>query len=263
MTDASPRPEQRRRRTSRAAAAGRIGVQTVRGVVRRAGHQALGRFGGGRGAASATIREHDLTSAARATDVLVDGADADEARDTAKSLGLGWSADATSAWAALGALAAVVRFADDGHRAAVVIEESGSHSPMRRWACVVGFAPVDLPLTTDGERGSLDLDPCSIDVITRLHPHGCLTEDIDAALLEAAVALRPAGLFCVTLPLGSVAADGAVGVAEIRGVIARAGDLGLVLVGELSADQAARIRSAQQSAAGTAYGLVRLTFRRR
>jgi len=59
--------------------------------------------------------------------------------------------------------------------------------------------------------------------------------------------------------------SGAVGPADVRGITARAHDLGFVLVGDLDGDVNARMMqaSATATASDTAYGLVRLTLRRR
>ena len=200
------------------------------------------------------------------SDVLADAGDADEARDLARSLGLPRTGDAIAAWAALGALSAVVRLRDDGRRSALILDESGSRSPFGRWARAVGFAPLELELT--GSRSSvaaLDLDTASLDVITRLHPAGCDADDVDEALSQASWALRSGGLICLTLPLGPATAEGAVGPAEVRGVLARAHDLGFVLVGDLDGDIGGRMRAASGGARreDAAYALVRLTFRRR
>ena len=50
-----------------------------------------------------TLTRSDLPDWIRASDVLTDGADADEARDWARSLGLPRAGDPIAAWAALGA----------------------------------------------------------------------------------------------------------------------------------------------------------------
>ena len=60
-----------------------------------------------------------------------------------------------AAWSALGALAAIVRIRDDGRRSSVIVDESGSGSPMGRWARAVGFAPVELELT--GRRAAVEV----------------------------------------------------------------------------------------------------------
>ncbi|HET7475543.1 MAG TPA: glycosyltransferase family 4 protein [Dermatophilaceae bacterium] len=208
----------------------------------------------------------DLPDWVRPTDVLADAADADEARDWARSFGLPRCGDSVAAWAALGALAALVRLADDGRRLAVVVDESGTRSPMARWARSVGFAPVELGFT--GARSSvaaIGVDPGTLDVITRLHPGGCDADDVQEAMRKASWALRPGGLLSLTLPLGPTSAQGAVGPAEVRGVQARAGELGFVLVGDLDGDVTARMRQASIDGVSeqNAYALVRLTFRRR
>ena len=213
-----------------------------------------------------TLTRADLPDWVRPSDVLADVADAEESRSFARELGLPRTGEAIAAWAALGALAAVVRLGDDGHHTAVILDESGSRSPLSRWARAIGFAPVELELT--GPRSSvavLDVDTGSLDVITRLHPSGCDADDVDEALSQASWALRSGGLLSLTLPLGPASAEGAVGPAEVRGVLARAHDLGFVLVGDLDGEIGARMREASSGArrADAAYALVRLTFRRR
>ena len=213
----------------------------------------------------------DLPDWLLATDVLDDGWRAEEARDEARRLGLPRSRDAVSAWAALGALAAVVRVADDGRHAAVVVDESGASSPLSRWLRACGFAPVDLGLTTE-EAGYdvLEVDAASLDVVARVHPGGCDAADVDEAVAQAAWALRPGGLLVLTLPLGRPGPDGALGPADVRAVVARAHDYGFVLVGDLDGEVGRSMRAASRAAdatsarvAGAAYGLVRLTLRRR
>lgn len=230
----------------------------------RLGHLASGFVASRRPAL--TLRSADLPEWIRASDVLADAEDADEARAFARSLGLPRCADGIAAWAALGALAAILRVRDDGRRSAVIVDESGSRSPLSRWARAIGFAPVELDLT--GVRSSvevLDLDTASLDVIARLHPNGCDADDVDEALSQASWALRSGGLLCLTLPLGRSSAEGAVGPADVRGVLARAHDLGFVLVGDLDGEMTERMRRASTAStrADAAYGLLRLTLRRR
>jgi hypothetical protein len=208
----------------------------------------------------------DLPDWVRASDVLADGHDADDAKALARSLGLPRCSDGIAAWAALGALAAIVRVRDDGRRSAVIVDESGSRSPLSRWARAIGFAPVELELT--GHRSSvevLDVDTASLDVIVRLHPGGCDADDIDEAMSQASWALKSGGLLCVTLPIGHPGAEGALGPADVRAVLARSHDFGFVLVGDLDGDIAGRMRSASDTSTRTdaAYGLLRLTLRRR
>jgi hypothetical protein len=207
----------------------------------------------------------DLPGWVRPSDVLGDGADADDARDWARAYGLPRCADPVAAWSALGALAAIVRLGDDGHRSAVIVDGSGARSPLSRWARAVGFEPVGLDLR--GVRSSasaLDVDTASLDVITQLHPNGCDSADVDEALSEASWALRSGGLISLTLPLGPASAEGAVGPADVRAIQARAHALGLVLVGDLDGDIATLMRAASEGErrGDAAYALVRLTFRR-
>jgi hypothetical protein len=207
----------------------------------------------------------DLPGWARPSDVLGDGADADDARDWARSYGLPRCADPVAAWSALGALAAIVRLGDDGHRSAVIVDGSGVRSPLSRWARAVGFEPVELDLT--GARSSasaLDVDTAALDVITQLHPNGCDSEDVDEALSQASWALRSGGLISLTLPLGPASAEGAVGPADVRAILARAHTLGFVLVGDLDGDITTLMRAASEGErrGDAAYALVRLTFRR-
>jgi SAM-dependent methyltransferase len=212
------------------------------------------------------LHSRDLPDWIRASDVLADADDADEARAFARQLGLPRCADGIAAWAALGALAAIVRVRDDGRRSAVIVDESGSRSPLARWARAIGFAPVELELT--GHRSSvevLDVDTASLDVIVRLHPNGCDADDVDEAMSQASWALRSGGLLILTLPIGSAEAEGAVGPADVRGVLARSHDLGFVLVGDLDGDITERMRRASSASTtdDAAYGLLRLTLRRR
>jgi SAM-dependent methyltransferase len=202
----------------------------------------------------------------RPSDVLADADDADEAKAFARGLGLPRAGEAIAAWAALGALAAIVRVRDDGRRSAVIVDESGSRSPLSRWARAIGFEPVELELT--GHRSSvevLDVDTASLDVIVRLHPGGCDAEDVDEAISQASWALKSGGLLSLTLPIGPSGAEGALGPADVRGVLARSHDLGFVLVGDLDGDITGRMRRASGSSTrdDAAYGLLRLTLRRR
>ncbi len=111
----------------------------------------------------------------------------------------------------------------------------------------------------------LDVDTASLDVIVRLHPGGCDADDIDEAMSQASWALRSGGLLSVTLPIGPSTAEGAVGPADVRGVLARSHDLGFVLVGDLDGDITDRMRRASGTSRDSeaAYGLLRLTLRRR
>ena len=177
------------------------------------------------------LRPTDFPAWIRPSDVLTLDSDAVDARQSAADLGLPKCADAVAAWAALGALAAIVRITDgDGRRDAVIVDESGTKSPLSRWVRALGFAPVELELT--GRRTSvevLDVDTASLDVITRLHPGGCTASDVDVAIGQASWALRSGGLLILTLPIGDDDPDFAVRPADVRGILARADDLGLRL----------------------------------
>jgi glycosyltransferase involved in cell wall biosynthesis len=209
----------------------------------------------------------DIPRRVRPTDVLAVDADAVDAVAIARSLGLPRPGEPVAAWSALGALAAVMRIRDDGHRSSVIVDESGSGSPLGRWARAVGFAPVELELT--GHRAAvavLDVDTASLDVITRLHPGGCTASDVDLAIGQASWALRSGGLLILTLPIGDDDPDFAVRPADVRGILARADDLGLRLVGDFDGDVLERMRDARAESAGDdspAYAMLRLTFRRR
>ncbi|KGN32386.1 glycosyl transferase [Knoellia sinensis KCTC 19936] len=225
-----------------------------------------------------TLRPADFPEWVRASDVLALDTDALDAQALARDLGLPRSSDAVAAWSALGAVAAVLRIRDDGRRGAVIVDESGTKSPFSRWVRALGFEPVELELT--GRRTSvevLDVDTASLDVIARIHPGGCGAEDIDHAVGQASWALNSGGLLIVTLPIGEDDPEWAISPADVRGIIARADDLGLVLVGDFDGDVTDRIREASASArevreaqpegrrsgAATAYGILRLTFRRK
>ena len=209
----------------------------------------------------------DIPERVRATDVLALDDEAVDAVGVARALGLPRPGEPVAAWSALGALAAILRIRDDGHRSTVIVDESGSASPMGRWARAVGFAPVELELT--GRRAAvevLDVDTASLDVITRLHPGGCTASDVDHAVGQASWALRSGGLLVVTGPIGEDDPEFAVRAADVRGILARADDLGLRLVGDVDGDVLNRMREARGVAAGgdaPAYAVLRLTFRRR
>ena len=208
----------------------------------------------------------DLPDWVLATDVLGEPSEADDAKRLARSLGLPRSFDRVASWAALGALAAIIRVRDDGRRSAVIVDETGTRSLFSRWARAVGFAPVEIDFT--GSRPSvaaLDVDTGSLDVIVRIHPRGCDGADVDHVLEQAAWALGSHGLLVITVPIGPPGADGAISPADVRGILARADDLGFVLIGDLDGTVNARMRDAAERARAddAAYGLVRLTLRRR
>ncbi len=256
-----------------AGAAGEPGaVARGRRIVSRAARRAAGRARRSVGRALAarrplvSLRPDDLPEWVLASDVLGEPDEADDARRLSRILGLPRSLDSVSAWAALGALAAILRVRDDGRRSAVIVDEGGARSLLSRWARAVGFAPVEIDFTgSHPSVAALDVDTGSLDVIVRIHPTGCDADDVDHVLEQASWALRSGGLLVVTIPIGPRAAEGAVGPADVRGILARAHDLGFVLVGDLDGDVNARMREAASRARAddAAYGLVRLTLRRR
>ena len=215
-----------------------------------------------------SLGARDLPEWLAPTDVLLDADVADDARSLARRLGLP-RADPIATWAALGALAAVVRLVDDGHRTAVVVDESGEGSPFSRLARAVGYAPVALrgaPYgVEEGEEVEPDLD--SLDVLVRLHPDSCEADDVDETIGRAAWALRHGGVLVVTVPLAVPGVPGGMTRADLRGVVARAEESGMALVGDLDGPLATQVAAAARGAAAhprgeRAYGLARLTFRR-
>ncbi|MBM6405927.1 glycosyltransferase family 4 protein [Phycicoccus sp. CSK15P-2] len=213
------------------------------------------------------LNSQDLPEALRSTELLTVDAEAVAATEVARSLGLPRAKDPVAAWAALGAIAALVRILDDPTGTAVVVDESGSGSPFSRWARALGFAPVELELT--GRRAAvevLDVDTASLDVLARLHPGGCTASDVDHVVGQASWALRSGGLLAVTVPIGDDDPDFAVRPADLRGVLARADDLGLALVGDVDGDVLGRMREARDwfgDSDSPAYAVLRLVFRRR
>ncbi|MDE9367697.1 hypothetical protein PZ938_18930 [Luteipulveratus sp. YIM 133132] len=238
--------------------AGSPAVQRIAGRVRDAARQTATRIP--RADVTVRLRSADLRGV-RTSDVLVDGVEARAARRTARSLGLSRTLDDTSAWAALGALAALMRVADDGRRRAVVLDASGPRSLFSRWATRAGFAPVHLDVTRPDVVGT-SIDAGTVDLFARIHPRSLRADEADVDLVIGSTALRRGGLMAVTLRLGP-AAEGGVGVAELRALVARADEQGLSLVGELGVADGLRLRAAQRVEGDTSVGLALLTFRRR
>ena len=242
--------------------------------------------------AETDLTARDLPEWLRATDVLTGPGDADDAVDLARSLGLPRPGPrgALSAWAALGALSAVVRVRDGDRRASLIVDTGAPTSLFSRWARAIGYAPVAL------DPSDPDLDPASVDVIARLHPRGCTAADVDTALAQASRLLRRGGLVALTVPVAtnrpadSAAAerghgrwarrapraarvragrgDAALLPADLRAVVARADTLGLALVGDLDRDITPLLATRPEGSQGagpearSAYALVRLTLRR-
>ena len=212
----------------------------------------------------------DLPDWVRPTDVLGIDDEASAARDLARLIGLPGRADRVAGWAALGAVGALVSLGDDTGRRATLIDFSGPGSPFARWARALGYAPVEIELS--GGRSPIDViavDTASLDIMTALHPGDATAQDVDALITQASWALRSKGLLVLSLLVGGAGPE-AVGPADLRGILARADDAGLSLVGDLDGDITARLRRAADVATRTtdrspddAFAVVRLTLRRR
>ncbi|NNG40198.1 hypothetical protein HJ588_13075 [Flexivirga sp. ID2601S] len=206
-----------------------------------------------------SLRATDFTGI-RTTGLLLDGAEARLARKAARRLGLPRTLDDTSAWAAFGALAALLRIVDDGSRRSVVVDTAGPRSVFTRWATKIGFAPVHVDVMRAEVVGT-DVDPGSVDLVVRLHPHSSDPQTVDEDLARGASALRRGGLIIVTLRLGTDDAGG-VGVADLRSLIARADEQGLSLIGDIPLEEGRQARAVAEGEPGN-FGLALLTFRRR
>lgn len=197
----------------------------------------------------------------RLTGLLLDGRDARAARRFARRLGLPRTVDDTSAWAALGGLAALLRVIDDGRRRAVVVDTASDRSVFSRWAVRAGFAPLHLDVTRPEVVGTA-IDAESVDLVARLHPHSSVADAVDSDLAFASTALRRGGVIVLTVRLGP-ADVGALRVADLRSLIARAHEQGLSLLGDLELSEAARARAVQRVDESDTVGLALLSFRRR
>lgn len=209
------------------------------------------------------LGQRDLPEWVRPTDVLTARVEADQVVSLARELGLPRARGSIAAWAAMGALSAVLRVRDGDRRSSVIVDPSGPRSVFSRWARAIGYAPVDLdPTDTEIASGSLD-------VIARLHPGGCTSNDIDGVIGSASRVLRRGGLLTVTVPVGGAEATAAILPADLRALVARADSIGMSLVGDLDRDIAPLLSSmhrrieTDRPGARTAYALVRLTLRRR
>ncbi|KAB7742003.1 glycosyltransferase [Nostocoides sp. F2B08] len=258
---AVPRPglSERAAEATTALAAGALSAaRTVRALARR----------------ETDLGPRDLPDWVRPTDVLLTDDEAEDVVVLARSLGLPWlpalpgSAGTdrrAAAWAALGALSAVLRVRDGERRSSLVVDAAGTSTVFARWARAIGYAPVALRLSDPA------IDPGSLDVVVRLHPNGCTADDVDRALAQAARLLRRGGLVSLTLPVhkpaGATAPPGGAGAgagaavspADLRAVAARADAMGLALVGDLDRDIAPLLGDLEPGADA----LARLTYRRR
>ncbi len=202
----------------------------------------------------------------RPSDLLSTETEADEAHQLARALGLARTRDPLASWAALGSLAAIVRVQERPGHDVEVVDCSGPGSPIAQWLRQVGHTPTEWSVP-DGETplDALEIDSGSCDVLTLLHPSDCEAEDVDALLTLAGWVLRHGGLLSFTVATGAATVPGAVGAADVRGIIARADDRGLHLVGDVDGDVTDRLRDARSRDVepDAAFGIVRLTFRRR
>lgn len=230
-------------------------VQRVVDRARQAARDTAARLPQGEGAPP--VRALDLQHI-RMTDLLTDGRVARDSRRRARRLGLPRTIDDTSAWASLGALAALLRVVDDGSRRAVVLDSVGERSTFSRWATSAGFAPLAFDVMRADVVGE-QVAERSVDMVARLHPHSASAETVDEHLTRASWAVRRGGLICITMKLGPAHEHG-VCVADIRSLIARSADRGLKLVGQLDIDDGLRAREASRQETGS-FGLALLTFR--
>lgn len=209
-------------------------------------------------AATVPLRAADLVDVP-VTALLVDAHQARAARRTARALALPRALDGATAWAALGALAALVRVADDGRRRAVVIDTAGTRSVFSRWATAAGFAPVGLDVAEPDAVGDR-IDAGGADLVAMLYPRTVDPDDLDVDLVHASRAVRVGGLVSLTVQVGP-ARTGGMGIADLRALMARAGEQNLTVVGDLDLQHAARATQAGRQ--DRPVGLALLTFRRR
>ncbi len=204
------------------------------------------------------VRAGDLNHV-RFTNLLTDGRQARAARRFSRRLGLARTVDDTSAWASLGALAALLRIVDDGAKRSVVLDAVGSRSTFSRWARHAGFVPLGFDVTRPDVVGR-QVAAGSVDHVVRLHPHSAAPEMIDEDLTRASWAVRKGGLITMTTTLAT--GRGGVSVADLRSLAARMDEQGLKQVGEFDVADVRRAREVERDADG-AYGLALLTFRKR
>lgn len=212
------------------------------------------------------IRRSDLPGWLRPSDLLSTDEEAADAADLARELRLPRHTDPIAGWAALGALAAVVRLRARPGQHLDVVDCSGPSSPFVAWSRATGHEPLEWGLPDPGAAlDDVDVDAGSCDVLTMLHPTDCDAGDVDGLLALAAWILRRGGILSFTVAAGGADVPGAVAPGDVRSIVARADSRGLVLVGDIDSDVTERLRGASLRGAGldAAYGVVRLTFRRR
>ena len=226
------------------------------------------------------------------TGVLRTRAEWEKAVAEARHLRLPLHRDRPKNWDALGAVAAVLALADDGSRAARVMDAgSARYSPVLPWLRLYGLGsePGSLlginlefgePTLRDGvefrygDVTSTGLGDGSLDAVTCMSviEHGVPVEPF---LTETARVLRPGGVLCVSTDYDQNPPDTAgltaygtpvriFDPAQIRELVAAADRVGLELVGELTDEALAhRERPVRWARLGLDYTFILLTFRRR
>lgn len=217
------------------------------------------------------LRSSDLDGIAPSA-LLLQPAQARAARRTARRLGLPRGGDGATTWSALGALAALMRIADDGRRKALVVDAGGSHSLFFDWARYAGFAPLTEEVLVAGDAdpvaglGSPDGDGSTartkVDLVALVHPSSVPADEIDVTAVRAAAGLRRGGLLVTTVQIGPRDAGG-LEVADLRALLARLGEQHLSLVGELPLEEFSRARATRDRYDNRPAGLALLTLRRR
>ena len=211
----------------------------------------------------------------------------------ARRLRLPLHRDKPKNWDALGAVAAVLQLADDGSRSARVMDAgSARYSPVLPWLRLYGFGnePESLlginlefgaPVLRDGvtfrygDVTSTGLGDHAVDAITCMSviEHGV---PLRGFITESARVLRPGGVLTMSTDYdqsppdttGMSAYGGPVrifGPDDLREMVAMADDVGLDLVGDLSAPEFFEHpeRPVHWTRLGLDYTFVLLTFRRR
>lgn len=235
----------------------------------------------------------DVPSGVAATDVLRTSAVWEQSVAEARRLRLPPHHDKPKNWDALGAVAAVLRFADDGSRTARVMDAgSARYSPVLPWLRLYGFGtePESLlginlefgaPVLRDGvtfrygDVTSTGLADGALDAITCMSviEHGV---PLKAFITESARVLRPGGVLTMSTDYDQAPPDtsglsaygGPVrifGPDDLREMVAMADEAGLDLVGDLEAPGFLEHaeRPVHWARLALDYTFVLLTFRRR
>lgn len=213
--------------------------------------------------------------------------------EEARHLRLPLHRDQPKNWDALGAVGAVLALADDGSRAARVMDAgSARYSPVLPWLRLYGLGEaresllgINLefgdPVRRDGvtfrhgDVTATSLPDASLDAITCMSviEHGVPLEPF---LRESARILRPGGILCVSTDYDQEPPDTAghtaygtdvriFGPADISDLVRAADAAGLDLVGDLSTSDALshEERPVHWERVGLDYTFILLTFRRR